>query len=183
MAQLQRWTVLGIIAAAMVLEIGHAEQTPVKAASPSSASSAVQVASPEALFRLYKEAVEHDDWDSVTRLMHPEALAEFKRVFGSMVAHGQYAREGLGLSKEEDLDTMVPEEFFRRLMRNKTGDQAFSSMFKFSMVSVLGTVKESDDLMHLVYRAQQQVVGISRLRVSVFTAKRYEGGWRILQGP
>ena len=139
---------------------------------------------PEVAAKAYFAALQAGDWNKCASLMHPEALASMKRIFGTVIEAdktGQAAKEIFGLKGKAEYAQMGGAAVFERLMTFLT--QAVPNMKEALAAStsvVLGQVAESPELVHLVYRSQVKMAGAEVKQVELLSVKKDGAGWRVL---
>lgn len=150
-------------------------------AAPSVAQDAT---SPEALARAAAEATKKGDWAAFSQLMHPEALAELKRIFRPIVAiegAGPMRSAFFGIEKVEQFDALDDAAVFERLMTNMAKNvPGMAEAMASSEMFIVGSLPEGDQLVHVVYHTGAKTEGMVFSKTSVMTFRRYQGGWRAL---
>lgn len=145
---------------------------------------AQEAASPEALAKVAAEATKKGDWAAFSRLMHPEALAELKRIFRPIVASegaGAMRAAFFGTEKIEQFDALDDAAVFERLMSNMTKNvPGMAEAMASSEMIIVGSLPEGDHLVHVVYHAGARTEGMIFSKTSVMTFRRYQGEWRAL---
>lgn len=164
-----RTLVAGLVLALLCLAVPVAAQEP---------------ASPEALARAAAEATKKGDWAAFARLMHPEALAELKRMFRPIIAAegaGAMRAAFFGTEKVEQFDALDDVAVFERLMTNLAKNvPGMAEAMASSEMFVVGSLPEGDQLVHVVYHAGAKTEGMTFSKTSVMTFRRYQGEWRAL---
>jgi hypothetical protein len=145
---------------------------------------AQEAASPEALAKAASEATKKGDWAAFARLMHPEALAELKRMFRPILAveaAGPVRSTFFGIEKVEQFDALDDVAVFERLMTNLAKNvPGMAEAMASSEIFVVGSLPEGDQLAHVVYHAGAKAEGLVVSKTSVMTFRRYQGEWRAL---
>ncbi len=140
--------------------------------------------SPEALARVAAEATKKGDWAAFARLMHPEALAELKRMFRPIVAAeeaGAMRAAFFSTEKIEQFDALDDVAVFERLMANLAKNvPGMAEAMATSEMYVVGALPEGDQLVHVVYHAGAKAEGMIFSKTSVMTFRRHQGEWRAL---
>ncbi len=145
---------------------------------------AQEASSPEALAKAASEATKKGDWTAFARLMHPEALAEFKRIFRALVAGegaGPLRSAFFGVEKLEQVDALDDVYVFERLMTNLAKNvPGMAEAMAGSEMFIVGSLPEGDQLVHVVYHAGAKTEGMIFSKTSVMTFRRHQGEWRAL---
>ena len=145
---------------------------------------AQDAASPEMLARAAAEATKKGDWAAFSRLMHPEALAELKRIFRPIVAAegaGPMRSAFFGTEKIEQFDALDDVAVFERLMTNMVKNvPGMAEAMASSEMFIVGSLPEGDQLVHVVYHSGAKAEGMIFSKTSVMTFRRYQGEWRAL---
>jgi hypothetical protein len=139
--------------------------------------------SPEEVAKASLEYGYKGDWSAYARLMHPEALAEFKRKLRPIIAadmSGRIAEFFLGVKDFPQFEAMSEIAVFEEMISNSTKKfpQA-AGLIKTTDYSIIGSVPEGADLVHVVYRFGVKSEQLSTV-VEVISLRRYQGGWRLL---
>lgn len=141
--------------------------------------------SPDTVVRRYMEAVRAGDWHSAAALMHPEALAQFRRMIFPAFETDTPGRE----LRDQFFDGMrLPEirqlsegAFFERFFRGMIArSPELLGIMQGAEVEVVGHVREGDDVAHVVYRMEATVSELSFTRLDVMSVKRLGTTWRLL---
>jgi hypothetical protein len=140
--------------------------------------------SPEEVAKASMEFVKKSDFSSYARLMHPEALAETKRMFRPIVAadeRGKIAERFFGVTNSTQYDALSDIAVFEALMIRITKDTPlFDEVLKTAEFSIIGSVPEGADIAHVVYRSGAKAGGLSISKLEVMSLRRYQGRWRLL---
>ena len=140
--------------------------------------------SPEALARGAAEMMKKGDWAGFARMMHPEALAELKRIFRPLVAAegaGPMRSAFFGTEKIEQFDALDDAAVFERLMANLAKNvPGVAEAMASSEMFIVGSLPEGDQLVHVVYHSGAKAEGMIFSKTSVMTFRRYQGEWRAL---
>lgn len=140
---------------------------------------------PEEVVRQYTEAMRGGEWQTAARLMHPEALEQFRRMLLPAFETETPGRElrdqffdGLPSSRIRHLsDTTFFERFFRGMM---TLSPELLGVVQGSEVTMVGHVSEGQDIAHVVYRMQMKMDELTVTRLDVMSVKRHGPTWRAL---
>lgn len=141
------------------------------------------VAGADAAFEKLFDTMRKNDWAACSRMMHPDALAEFHRFFASLAEadeSGEMARDFLGVQKPQDVITLTPSDMFERVMRGVSAmDPVMSEILSTSTATILGTVPEGD-VVHVVYRVRMGTEGARVSKIAVAPFKPRGDEWRAL---
>lgn len=147
-------------------------------------ASAAERESPEAAASAAMAAAKKGDWAAYTHRMHPEALAKAKRMFGAVVASDASGRMGklfFGVDSAMGYDALSDSGAFVALMTNLTEHlPAFAEAMKTADFTVIGTLPEGKDLVHVVYRTGAKAEDLEITRTSVLSLRRHGDEWRML---
>ena len=138
---------------------------------------------PEDVVRQYTEAMRGGEWNTAARLMHPEALEQFRRMLMPAFETDTPGRElrdqffdGLSFTRIRHLsDTTFFERFFRGMM---TLSPDLVGVVQGAEVTMVGHVSEGDDMAHVVYRMQMRMDELTVTRLDVMSVKRHGNTWR-----
>ncbi len=144
-----------------------------------------QTGTPEGVAERYLAHMYAGEWEEAAKLLDREALARFAAFANSILAQdpsgvlasalfgGQWAAEGGG--------DLAPEELFAKFLSR--GYMAASSAvgpLVIDGLEVLGSVREGDDLAHVVVRSWTVVDGVRASTVEAISLRRGAGGWGVL---
>lgn len=140
---------------------------------------------PEDVVRQYTEAMRGGEWQAAARLMHPEALEQFRRMLMPAFETDTPGRElrdqffdGLPSSRIRHLsDTTFFERFFRGMM---TLSPELLGVVQGAEITMVGHVSEGEDIAHVVYRMQMKMDELTVTRLDVMSVKRHGDTWRAL---
>ncbi len=139
---------------------------------------------PQSVAKAYFAAIQAGDWEKCASLMHPEALASMKRVFGAIIRSdktGEAAKTVFGLKSNAEYDRLSETEVFERLWNFiLSGAPEAKAALAASSNTVLGQVTEQSDLVHVVYRTQIKIAGSEATQVDLISFRRQGGAWRAL---
>jgi len=136
------------------------------------------------------EAARREDWKGYADLVHPQSLQDYKSMWLPVLQAA--AKEGpdkhsdlLALfDKATDLKSVIalmPKEFFISSMKGMATQTTIPKQDTAQTdEKILGTVREGDDLAHVVVRTRAKYLGTEINRVDVVTLKRSDSEWRIM---
>lgn len=130
------------------------------------------------------QLTKHHDWAAVSLLMHPDALAQAKKLFRTIVladSSGSVGDMFFGISSIESYDQLTDEEAYSALWNNlSTWVPGLSDAIKSAEVVTIGSVHEGDDLVHIVCRESAAAQSVSISKITVSTLKRHGDEWKLM---
>lgn len=139
---------------------------------------------PEDAARRYFEVMRRAEWDAAAKLMHPDALEQFKSFFTTLAAADSAApviSTFFGVKTAAELRALPAAEVYARMIRSLA---AMSPETKQALTSiqaeVIGSVPEGGDAAHVVYRMNVAVSGVSVAKVQVISFRRSGDRWLAL---
>lgn len=169
------WCAIVVWAAISVCTPTLAQERPESDMSSPIVGQAHPVSGPETTFERFMDAMRRSDWAACSRIMHPEALAEFHAIFSAMSQadeSGEEARMFLGVEKPEEAATLSPKATFERVMQGIIAiNPGMKQIFTTVKAAILGSVPE-DDVIHAVHRMSIEVEGTTISKVAVAPFKR-----------
>ncbi len=143
-----------------------------------------QTQTPEDAAKASMDYTSKGDWSAYAKMMHPEALAELRRMFQPLVAgdkSGEIAEIFFGVKTAKQFDALSDVGVFEALMINITKNiPGFTDALKTVDFKIVGTVTEGEELAHVVYRGDAKVGGINISNTTVMTLRRHQGQWRLI---
>lgn len=140
--------------------------------------------SPEDVARVGLDLVSKRDWPAYTHLMHPEALQRMKQMFRPIVAadtKGESAQGLFGVGGIKGYDAASDSALFCSLMVNLMKiAPAMVEAVKNAEYTVIGSVPEGKDLVHVVYRVHTAAEDVQVTKVSTISLRRHGETWRFL---
>ncbi len=127
--------------------------------------------------RQYMAAMQAGEWVTCARLMHSDALAAVRRLIAAAKDAQDVAevRKILGLTERERFADLSDTELFARFLRGTMAP--VHAAVRNATITVIGSVRESPDVVHVVIRVTPAPDGQA---VSVNSLKLEGGVWRIL---
>jgi hypothetical protein len=139
---------------------------------------------PQSVAKAYFAAIQAGDWEKCASLMHPDALASMKRIFGAIIRadkSGEAAKTVFGLKSSAEYDRLSETAVFERLWNFiLSASPDAKAALAASSNTVLGQVTEQSDLVHIVYRSQIKIAGSEATQVDLISFRRQGGAWRAL---
>jgi hypothetical protein len=143
-----------------------------------------QEETPEQVAKTSMEFTVKGDWASFARLMHPEALAAARGMFRPIFdadKSGQFGEAFFGVKTPAEFDALSDVAAFEALMTNLTKNiPLFTDVLKSAEFSIVGSVAEGTELVHVVYRTGAKAEGLTISKLSVVSLRRHQGRWRLL---
>ncbi|MEM9346698.1 MAG: hypothetical protein AAGB26_08770 [Planctomycetota bacterium] len=134
----------------------------------------------------YIAAMREGDYDTMAELMHPDDLAQFKKLFVliAMEAKEQDAFDELalflgGIKDPRELEETEAEKFFAQFMSAVVQFVPdVGALLKTAEVTILGKVTEGEnnELLHIVHRMEMEVEGEPVSTIDVISMRRSGGG-------
>ena len=145
---------------------------------------AAKEVSPEDAAKAAMISMKKGDWAAYTHQMHPEALAKAKQMFRSIVAADATGRTGevlFGVGTPKAYDALSDSASFVALMTHLTQNfPALDEAMRTSEFHVIGTLREGENLVHIVYRADASAEDVTITKTAVLTMRRHRDEWRML---
>jgi hypothetical protein len=166
---------------------------------------------PEAVVQDYLAAMQAAQWAKCAGLTHTQSLERIRKSSDRFVATLVTFGEGnlhshFGVASREDYARLSDAVVLERLLSRMAQQPGYREILQATKYKLLGTVKESDDLVHVIYRSDVElfdaqgrrlkvakfeqsndVVGVKvevkvpdEARASVISVKKDGDAWRIL---
>ncbi|HEY9428938.1 MAG TPA: hypothetical protein VIR34_17390 [Gemmatimonadaceae bacterium] len=139
---------------------------------------------PEAVAKQLIAALGAGDFAANAALMHPSALATFRRFVVGLSASdtsGATLEQVFGVTSSAALDTLSDTQLYARFFGKMVAAQPeMGAAIRSATYAIVGHVDEAPDLAHVVYRMTMTVDGIPVRKVDVLTLRRYGSTWRAL---
>jgi hypothetical protein len=139
---------------------------------------------PESVAASYMAAMRAGDWARCAALMHPDALTQLRRIFTPIVAadeSGQVLRQIFNVQNNNEFAQLSDAVLFERVMRAVSARSPETSAgFTNATMTIIGSVPESPDMSHVVYRMEIPVEGVTVTTLSVMSLRRHGATWRAL---
>jgi hypothetical protein len=169
---MKRWMVmLGLLCAGVVRCLSAAETN----------------GSPEQLVSLYYEKIGKGDMAALADYMHGEELKKFRDMILPILEEGIKSGEDSevlkGFTRGDPLEKVQqysPKEFFRRFLAWITEiNPGMTDILKNSTFIPIGHVADGD-LIHVVFRMNTKIEGVTITKVSVMSLKKDGAEWKLL---
>jgi hypothetical protein len=145
---------------------------------------AAQAMSPEQVIASMMTSLGKEDWDTFTNLMHPDALQQFKTLFHDVLISDSSDQIGSYLFGVPDLqafDNMSASKIYKQFMTNLYNlEPSLRDVLSNTSYEILGSVKEGNELVHVLYRIKMEVGGKEVQQLEIETVQNYQGQWRTL---
>jgi len=142
---------------------------------------------PEAVAARAVDAMREGRIDDFVKLMHPTAVADFKKMMMGIIemAHKRGEAEELqelfGGGTPEELSKLDDFEFFATFYKNVLAEQPdFKAMAKGAKTTILGHVMEGKDVAHVVHRMTVTTEDLALKKMDVISLRRTKDGWGML---
>ena len=142
---------------------------------------------PETVARAYFDSSQHRDWDRVSSLVDLNALITFRNDMIPMLLSAKKGKQRddvftmFQVKSLAELSQLEPRSFYSRLMRFSVAQHAGAAeAMEQSSVVFVGSVAESRDIVHLVYRLKTQSGSLTSTSVQVMSLQRTAGRWYVL---
>jgi len=140
---------------------------------------------PESVAANYMTAMRAEDWARCATFMHPEALTQLRRIMTPIVAadqSGQVRRQLFNVQNSNEFAQLSDTVVFERLMRAVSTQQPAETRSALANMNttIIGSISESSDVSHVLYRMQIPVAGATVTKLSVMTFKKHGATWRAL---
>ena len=140
---------------------------------------------PEEVTRQYSTAMRASDWVGTAELMHPDALAKFRRMFLPLLAadsSGELCQRLFAASSAAELAPLPDAELFARFFRTLvSGEPELNGMFAGADLVPIGHVLEGRDVAHVVFRMKVTAAdGVTLTKVQAVSLRRVGRTWRVL---
>lgn len=143
----------------------------------------VAAAGPEGVARDYSKAVVKKDWISAVAYFDDASLAKMRRLFGRLL----FDERGEALKGEvfpghsdDDIAALSDPAFAARIIGwQMARSTAQAGPIEFRGATFLGTVSESNDLVHVVQRQNAAIDGRVLETVDIISLRRTDGAWHV----
>lgn len=152
------------------------------------AAVAQETGTPEAAARAYIKAMQQNQVDAFIAMMHPEALAQFKKMMLPLAQTA--AKKGkekelmvlfMGVKTAAQLEALPPAAVFKAFYKGLLHMMPhMAKILAGSQMKVLGHVNEGPDLAHVVYRAVMKMDKVNFQKLEVISLKKYHGKWMVM---
>jgi hypothetical protein len=136
------------------------------------------------------EAARKGDWGGYADLVHPESLQDYKGmwlpVLQAAAKEGPEKQADLlalfdGATELKSVLALKPKEFFVSSMKGMAAQTTVPKQDTAKAdEKILGTVREGDDLAHVLIRTRAKYQQTDVNRIEVVTVKRSDSEWRIV---
>src|SRR5574341_639020 len=141
---------------------------------------------PEEITRAYFDKIKQHKWGETGQYFEKNSLKEFRETFDFLfvVPDKEAQKEAIaGLFGEEmtaeKLKKLSDETFFSKLMNVMT-TMGGMGQIEFDSLEIIGSVPESDSLMHVLNRAKVKAGEITVKEIDVTSFKKVNGQWKII---
>ncbi len=152
---------------------------------------AAEEATPEVVAKRQIEAMRQLNWELVARYTHPKALSQMQSLFipvaiaGSAAKNNPAAEEMMRIvfagKTADQLSSMSPSAFFEIVMQGISGATPdFKNAMSGMEVQILGSVKEGENQVHIVYRLSRTLGDGVATKIAITTVERDGEQWKAL---
>jgi hypothetical protein len=154
---------------------------------------------PEAVAKVYVEATLAGDWAKAASFMHPDSLAQFRKLFEPIFANEKAAKMAgmlFGVNSRAEFDQLSDAQAFEKLIGSLISGiggaiPGFDKLLSKASFNIIGQIAETPDIVHLLYRTQVPLddiqiknapaftKNVTITKLEVMTLKRYENTWRL----
>jgi hypothetical protein len=141
---------------------------------------------PEEITRAYFDKIKQHKWEETAPYFEKNSLKEFREAFDFLFAipDKEAQKQAIaGLFGEEmtaeELKKLSDELFFSKIMKVMT-TMGGMGQIEFDSLEIIGSVPESDSLIHILNRAQVKVGEITVKELDVTSFKKIDGQWKII---
>lgn len=154
---------------------------------------------PETVAKAYIAATQTADWAKAASFMHPDSLAQLKKLLEPIFANEKSTKSAellFDVKSRAEFDQLSGAQIFEKYM---TGFRAlitgnidfFQNLMSKMSFDVIGQISETPDLVHVLYRTQASFDGmqlkeapnlfknVPLTKMEVITLKRHENTWRL----
>jgi hypothetical protein len=139
---------------------------------------------PEMVTRQFGAAMRANDWVGTAQLMHPDALAHFRKMFLPIVkadSTGQLCDRLFATRSAAEVAALPDAELFARFFRTLvSGAPELNGMFAGADLVPVGHVLEGNDVAHVVFRMKVAADGVTVTKVQAMSLRRFGPTWRVL---
>lgn len=149
---------------------------------------------PQEVVRAAFDAQNEFDWERYTSYQHPDGLEQYKAILWPTV-EAKFADPnasvsqvqlllGVGVGPDGKLPDYAAADFFSNsLLQIMEAIPQFKQQIGSGETTVIGSVKENEELVHVVVRVTYSQMGQSVSQVKVATVKPFEGEWKMMLMP
>lgn len=142
--------------------------------------------SPEAVVQNYWAAMQAGEWAKSASLVHPQSLSEIRkssdRLVTSLTTFGEAnLASHYGVTSRAEYDQLSDAVVFERLLTRMSGVPGYQEILRATKYKLLGTVKESDNVAHVVYRSDVELLDAQgqRLKLAKFEQRNQVIGFSV----
>lgn len=143
-----------------------------------------QSETPDAVAKRAADATGRADWKAFAELMHPAALADFRRMFREVVAlegAAELRKSFFGVETLAEFDALTDAGTFEVLMKGlATNVPGMAEALGSLSMEIVGVLPEGEELAHVVYRSGASFDDLTISKTAVMTLRRHDGQWRML---
>jgi hypothetical protein len=134
---------------------------------------------PEVVATNYFSALQAGDWEKCASLAHPLSLSKIRKSADKLVdsliimnAFGGNLRSYFGVGSKEEYAKLSDSMVFQHVTERISQQPGYSEILKATKYKVIGSLKERDDLVHVLYRSDVELFDSSGNRLEIATFKK-----------
>ncbi len=142
---------------------------------------------PEEISKSYFELLQKNNWDEIAKLYDAQTLKEFRKMMSFLQdidnneACDQVRQVFFGPTvTKEAITKMTDQQFFFNLLQGIMKQAAQAGTLSFEKVDILGSIKEGEDVVHVVTRNYIGVGEMKMENMEVISYKKAGESWKIL---
>lgn len=135
---------------------------------------------PEIVVQSYFAAMQAGDWAKCASLIHSDSLGRVRNIANRFVdsllavdKFGGNLREFFGVSTKGEFEKLSDDVVFQRALQRMSLRPGVTEIIKAATYRVLGAVKERDDLVHVLFRADVRLFDSAGNRLKVAKFERH----------
>jgi len=131
---------------------------------------------PAAVVRDYFSALQSEDWERCASLVHPESLKKIRQSSDKLVnaiapldRYGGNLNSYFGVTTLEEYGKLSDRAVFKHAIRLVSSQPGYHELLKATKYRIIGSLKETDTLVHVVYHSDVELIDENGQRVSSAT--------------
>jgi hypothetical protein len=134
---------------------------------------------PDDIATNYFAALQAGDWAKCASLAHPSSLSKIRKSADRFVdsllivdEFGSNLRSYFGVANKEEYRKLSDSIVFQRVIERISQQPGYSEILKATKYKVIGSLKERDDLVHVLYRSDVELFDSNGNRLEVAKFKK-----------
>jgi hypothetical protein len=132
---------------------------------------------PEAVALSYFAALQSEDWVKCASLVHPKSLNKIRKDADKFVdsllvvdKYGGNLRSYFDVASKEEYEELSDSIVFQHVIQRISQQPGYSEILKATKYKVIGSLKETDNLVHVLYRSDVELFDSdgNRLKIAKF---------------